>query len=143
MTQNRDLGKLEGREDREKSSQALGFTADEGLGTEVQGPWKSGKTSIIPWSSSFTGPFHLTLSFLDLPFLSPFPSFPFLSLILTFSYLLCPCGPCQDSGGGWGVSFPHSVLHCWGEIAHGRGSVGRLCNGSSAERREVGKTVTP
>lgn len=88
---------------------------------------------IIPWSSSFTVPFCLTLSSPYFPFLSPFP---LLSLLLTLSYLLCPCNP-PPSVGEWGCVLLPSVLHH--QRGFPRGSVSRLCNGSSAERREVGK----
>lgn len=84
---------------------------------------------IIPWSSSFTVPFCLTLPSLYFPFLSPFP---LLSLLLTLSYLLCPCNPPPPVGG---CSFPQSCT----VSVRSLDSVSRLCNGSSAERREVGK----
>lgn len=67
-------------------------------------------------------------------FLSPFP---FLSLLLTLSYLLCPCRLVEWRGWGWSA-FPQSSFACTGGVkslaSQGR-CVGRLCSGSSTEKR--------
>lgn len=131
MTQDRDLGGLEGEWDRDKSLEVLDSTAVEGLGGEAQRSWESDETtehSIITWSSSFTVPVSLS-SPLYLPFLllSPFLYLSFFNL----HYLLCP-GRLQG-----GSSFLNSALH-WRGKKPGF-PVGSLCSESSAERWKVGK----
>lgn len=105
MTQDKVWEGQRGERKGDKVQTLLDTQLMKGWEVKARGPGSQVRLPrIIPWSSSFTMPFCLTVSSPYFPFLSPFP---LLSLLLTLSYLLCPCNP-PPSVGEWGCSFPQS-----------------------------------